>query len=264
VDAHRAEPEAAGKRQGEGKTEGEQLFRRLRETGDPGLRDELLRRYLPLARKLAGRYINPYESFDDLEQVASIGLLGAIDRFDPDRGVSFSSFAVPTILGELKRHFRQTGWSVHVPRRAQELALLVERGAREISAVTGETPAVEELARYLELSTEDVVTGLDAGLAHYSVSLDAPTAATSGDPEPEPLVEGLGAVDESYGLTETALTLGAALERLPELERDALTLRLNEDLKQTEIADRLGCSQMQVSRLLRRGAARLRELTAPD
>ncbi len=235
------------------------LFRRLRETGDPRAREELVGRFLPLARKLAARYMNPHEPFDDLLQVASIGLLGAIDRFDPERGVDFKSFAVPTILGELKRYFRGTGWSVHVPRRAQELALKVDRGVREMSA-TGETPSVEELACYLELTTDEVVTGFDAGLAHYSVSLDAPAVGSAGDAEPEPLVNGLGSEDEGFGLMESTVSLNAALEQLPQLEAEALNLRLNRDLKQTEIAELLGCSQMQVSRLLRRAAARVREL----
>jgi RNA polymerase sigma-B factor len=264
VDPERPEPEGAPGHDDQSGAAAEELFRRLRQTGDPRARDELVRRYLRLARRLAARYANPYESLEDLEQVASIGLLGAIDRFDPDRGVAFTSFAVPTIVGELKRHFRGTGWSAHVPRRAQELALRVDTAIREISARTGEAPAVDELASHLKLSTDDVVTGLDAGMAHYSVSLDAPAPATGGDAEPEPLVSRLGSVDESYDLTETTLTLSAALRRLPDLERQALTLRLSGDLKQTEIAERMGCSQMQVSRLLRRGAVRLRELTAAD
>ena len=147
-----------------------------------------------------------------------------------------------------------------MPRRAQELALKVDKGVREISATTGETPSVEELACYLELTTDEVLTGLDAGLAHYSVSLDAPAIGSAGDAEPEPLVNGLGREDEGFGLMESTVSLNAALEQLPQLEAEALNLRLNRDLKQTEIAELLGCSQMQVSRLLRRAAARVREL----
>lgn len=241
-------------------TVAEVLLRRLRETGDPRAREELVEQFLPLAHKLAARYMNPFEPFDDLLQVASIGLLGAIDRFDPERGVDFKSFAVPTILGELKRYFRATGWSAHVPRRAQELALKVDNGVRQISATTGETPSVEELACYLKLTTDEVLTGLDAGLAHFSVSLDAPAIGSAADAEPEPLVNGLGREDEGFGLMESAVSLNAALEQLPQLEAEALNLRLNRDLKQTEIAELLGCSQMQVSRLLRRAAAHVREL----
>jgi RNA polymerase sigma-B factor len=239
------------------------LFERLHACHDERARQELVERFLPLARKLASRYMNPYEPFDDLVQVATIGLLGAVDRFDPARGVSFPSFAIPTILGELKRYFRSTGWSAHVPRGAQELALRVDRAARQLEARVGRSPTVRELEDHLGLPTEDVLTGLEAGSAHYSVSLDAPPAARSTDSEPEPLAATIGDEDQLIGLVETRLSLSAAMKRLPHLEREALGLRLSEDLKQTEIASRLGCSQMQVSRLLRRAAATVRALTEP-
>ncbi|HEY2259794.1 MAG TPA: sigma-70 family RNA polymerase sigma factor [Solirubrobacteraceae bacterium] len=239
------------------------LFERLRRDDDSAARDELVERFLPLARKLAARYTNPYEPFDDLLQVASIGLLGAIDRFDPGRGVGFPSFAIPTILGELKRYFRSTGWSAHVPRRAQELALRVDKGSRQLSARSGRAPRVEEIAQYLEISTEDVLIGLDAGRAHYSVSLDAPSNNNTVDSEPESLGSSIGTEDDRIGLVETSTSLSAALKRLPFLEREALRLRLQEDLKQTEIAQRLGCSQMQVSRLLGRASMRVREMIEP-
>ncbi len=239
------------------------LFERLQQTGDRATREELVRRFLPLARKLAARYTNPYEPFDDLLQVASIGLLGAVDRFDPGRGIGFPSFAIPTILGELKRYFRSTGWSAHVPRRAQELALKVDKGSRQIAARTGRAPRVEEIAQYLELSTEDVLIGLDAGRAHYAVSLEAPSHSTTVDSEPESLANTIGGDDEGIGLVETSTSLSAALRRLPYLEREALRLRLQGDLKQTEIAAALGCSQMQVSRLLRRGATKIKDMIEP-
>jgi RNA polymerase sigma-B factor len=229
---------------------------------DAEARDELLERYLPLARRLAARYSNPHEPIEDLIQVASVGLLGAIDRFDPERGVRFPAFAVPTILGELKRYFRNTGWSAHVPRGAQEMALRVERAVRQMTATTGRHPRVQEVAEYLEVSQDDVLTGLDAGTAHYAVSLDAPLSPAE-EEDPDTLGDSLGEVDESYGLVETTMSLSAAVGRLPHLERKALVLRLERDLKQTEIAEALGCSQMQVSRLLRRAAARLREMTDP-
>jgi RNA polymerase sigma-B factor len=256
-------PARTGGPQGLAETSTEILFNRLRTHGDPAAREELVRRFLPLTRKLAARYTNPYEPFDDLLQVASIGLLGAVDRFDPDRGVSFPSFAIPTILGELKRYFRSTGWSAHVPRRAQELALRVDKGTRQIAATTGRVPRVEEVAQYLELSTEDVLTGLDAARAHYAVSLEAPSHSNAGDTEPESLGNSIGSEDERIGLIETSASLSSALRRLPFLEREALRLRLQEDLKQTEIAARLGCSQMQVSRLLRRAASRVKDLIEP-
>jgi RNA polymerase sigma-B factor len=240
-----------------------ELLARCHDQQDQEAREELFQRFLPLARKLAARYTNPHEPVEDLVQVASVGLLGAIDRFDPERGVRFPAFAIPTILGELKRYFRNTGWSVHVPRGAQELSLRVDRAARQITARSGRQPSVRELAEYLEIPHEDVLTGLDAGTAHYSVSLDAPITAGD-DEEPDTLGDSLGDVDESYGLVEATMSVSSAMNRLPHLERVALTLRLERDLKQTEIAAELGCSQMQVSRLLRRAAARLHEMTNPD
>lgn len=239
------------------------LAARWRENGDERAREELFTRFLPLARKLAARYANPHEPLEDLVQVASMGLLGAIDRFDPSRGVRFPAFAVPTILGELKRYFRNTGWSAHVPRGAQELALRVDRAARDMSAATGRHPRVSELAEYLEISPEDVLTGLDAATAHYSVSLDAPLGGAEGD-EPDTLGDSVGQADDRYGLVDMTASIAAAVGRLPYLERRALTLRLEQDMKQTDIAHELGCSQMQVSRLLRRAAAKLHEMTNPD
>lgn len=230
---------------------------------DRAARDELFEQFRPLARRLAGRYINPHEPLEDLVQVAYVGLLGAVDRFDPRRGVRFSSYAIPTILGELKRYFRNTGWSAHVPRGAQEMALRIDRASARLAADSGRTPSVEELAQYLELDLDDVITGLEAGSAHYSVSLDAP-APGAGTEEPQSLGDGLGAGDDGYALVETKLSLSAAITRLPHLERRALELRIDGDLKQSEIAERMGCSQMQVSRLLRRAQENLRGLTDPS
>jgi RNA polymerase sigma-B factor len=247
-----------------GLSETEELMARWHDHSDREAREELFERFRPLARKLAARYSNPHEPIEDLVQVAAMGLLGAIDRFDPDRGVRFPAFAIPTILGELKRYFRNTGWSVHVPRGAQELALRVDRAVRQIEAGGGRHPSVAQLAEYLELPQEDVLVGLDAGTAHYSVSLDAPLSSADDEEQPDTLGDSLGAVDDSYGLVETTSSLSAALGRLPHLERQALMLRLERDMKQTEIAQELGCSQMQVSRLLRRAAARLHDMTDPD
>ena len=239
-----------------------ELALRWTQHADRGAREELFERFRPLARRLARRYAGPNEPLEDLAQVAYLGLLGAVDRFDPERGVRFSSFAIPTILGELKRYFRNNGWSVHVPRGAQEMALRVDRANRTLSADTGRVPSVDEVARYLEVSLEDVIAGLDAGSAHYSVSLDSP--ALPGDTgEAQSLGDGLGSRDAGYELVDTKLSIAAAITHLPHLERRALALRLGEDLKQTEIAERMGCSQMQVSRLLRRAQAHLHELTDP-
>ena len=240
-----------------------ELVRRWQDDRDQAARQELCEQFLPLARKLAGRYRNSHDAFEDLVQVASVGLLGAVERFDPDRGVNFASFAVPTILGELKRYFRDTGWSAHVPRGAKEMALGVERASREITASTGHSPRIQHLAEYLEVSAEDVLLGLEAGAAHYSDSLDTPATESDID-EPQSLADTLGSDDPGYGLVDTKLSLTAAIARLPYLERQAVMLRMDRDIKQTEIAHELGCSQMQVSRLLKRAARTVRDLTDPD
>lgn len=238
------------------------LIGRWQQHGDRRARDEVFDRFLPLARRLAGRYSNPHEPTEDLVQVASLGLLAAIDRFDPARGTHFSSFAIPTMLGELKRYFRNTGWSVHVNRGAQELALRVGRAARELTAQTGQSPRVGALAEYLEISAEDVLVGLDARYAHYAASLDAPAAGAESD-ELQTLGDSLGDQDDRFGLIETALSLRTAIAQLPYMERQAVSLRINSDMKQAEIAERLGCSQMQVSRLLRRARQTVHELMGP-
>lgn len=226
----------------------------------PQAREELIRRHLPLARGLAARYRNPNEPLEDIVQVASIGLVKAVDRFDSDRGTSFSSFAAPTILGEIRRHFRDTAWSVHVPRGAQELAQRIQKAAAEMAERSGRSPRVPELAERLGLSIEDVLEGLEAGQAHFASSLDAPAGSTvpTLDPEEPSLLERTGAGDAGYSLVETSISLTEGIKALPDAERTAIVLRLGHDLTQSEIAVRMDCSQMQVSRLLRRAADLLR------
>lgn len=228
----------------------------------PAVREELVRRHLPLARRLAARYHNPHEPLEDLVQVANVGLLNALDRYDPERGVPFGAFATPTILGELKRHFRNTGWAAHVPRAAQELAQRVQRAVGELTEQHGRSPEVAELAQFLELDVEEVLEGLESAQAHYSDSLDAPIA--DGVPEPTTRGDTLGTVDDGYALFETASSLSGGIRQLPYLERTALILRMQGDLKQSEIARAMGCSQMQVSRLLRRAGDRLRGQLGAD
>ena len=195
----------------------------------PSAREELVRRYLPLARKLAARYHNPHEPYEDLVQVANLGLLNALDRYDPERGVPFGAYATPTILGELKRHFRNTGWAAHVPRAAQELAQRVQRAVGDLTEQSGRSPEVAELAQFLELGVETVLEGLESAQAHYSDSLDAPIA--DGVSEPTALVETLGRIDDGYALFETASSLSGGIRQLPYLERTALTLRMQGDLR---------------------------------
>ena len=239
-----------------------ELFQRWQRHGDGRARAELVDRFLPLARKLARRYQGAREPLDDLMQVASLGLVKAIDRFDYTRGTAFSSFAVPTIVGELKRYFRDLGWGVHVPRGAQERALKVEDVQRKLTAKTGRAPSVPQIAEYMELSVEEVLDGLEAAAAHHSMSLDVPRE--DGEGESGTLGDLFGDVDGRFELAEAGATIAQAAQHLTERERQVLALRFIEDMTQTQIADQIGVSQMQVSRILRRSLARLRELVAVD
>jgi RNA polymerase sigma-B factor len=236
-----------------------QLFERWRRHQDRRARDELIQRFLPLARKLARRYAQSSEPYEDLVQVACLGLVKAVERFDPDRGFAFSSFAVPTIVGELKRYFRDTAWALHVDRGAQERARKITDAQQRLSSRTGRLPTVDELAQYLEFSQEEVLEGLQTAEAYGAVSLDAPLS--NEDDEESSRLDALGQEDRRLGLVDDHATIFAAARHLPTREREILYLRFGEDLTQSEIADRVGVSQMQVSRLLRRSLHRLRELT---
>lgn len=237
-----------------------ELFCRWQQDGDGAAREALVERFLPLTRSLARRYDRSSEPFEDLLQVASLGLLKAIDRFDPARGHSFPSFAVPTILGEMRRYFRDCGWSVHVPRGDQERALRVRDAQETLAGERGHAPTVGQLAQYLELDTEQVLDALQAIQAYESLSLDAPRPG----PEEEGMTYGetMGGEDERYELVELDATVVAALEHIPVRERAVLHMRFVKDMTQTEIAAQVGLSQMQISRLLRQSLGRLRALTS--
>jgi len=234
------------------------LFARHQE-GDKAAREELVRRFMPLARSLARRYDRSSEPFEDLLQVASLGLLKALDRFDPALGHPFASFAVPTILGEMRRHFRDAGWSVHVPRGSQERALKVRDAQERLANTRGRAPTVYELAEYLELDQEEVIDALQAIQAYESLSLDAPRPGATD--EATSYGDAMGEEDARYELVELDATVSAVLGRIPQRERQILRMRFVDDLTQTEIAARVGISQMQVSRLLRRSLDQLRALT---
>jgi RNA polymerase sigma-B factor len=233
-----------------------ELFDRLREDGDPLARETLVERYLPLARRLARRYQHTDEPIDDLVQVASIGLIKAVDRFDSSREVMFSSYAVPTILGELKRHFRDRTWSVRVPRDLQELALRVDQTVTRLSNGRRRSPSVGEIARAVEASEEQVLEALEAMGAYRASSLDVPRGAREEDGES--VAESIGDEDDGFQHAEERATLEPLLARISERERTVLTLRFGSDLTQAEIGERIGVSQMQVSRLIRQALARLR------
>lgn len=247
---------------GPSRRENRDLFIRWQRHHDQRAREELVERFLPLARNLARRYAGAREPFEDLLQVASLGLVKAIDRFDVDRGAAFSSFAVPTILGELKRYFRDLGWSVHVPRGAQEQALKVQEAQERLTSKTGRPPTVHELAQYLELEVEEVLDALETAAAHHSASLDAPREDR--DDESGSLVDVFGQEDRRYELVEETTTISVAARELTPRERRVLALRFAGDMTQTQIAQEIGVSQMQVSRILRRALTQLRELTQAD
>ena len=216
----------------------------------------MIGRYLPLARRLARRYQHTDEPVEDLVQVASIGLLKAVDRFDSSREVMFSSYAVPTILGELKRHFRDRTWSVRVPRDLQELALRVDQTVTRLSLGRRRSPSVGDIARAVEVSEEQVLEALEAMGAYRASSLDVPRSAR--EEESESVAETLGSHDLGYTRAEERATLAPLMARITERERTVLRLRFRDDLTQAEIGERIGVSQMQVSRLIRQALARLR------
>jgi RNA polymerase sigma-B factor len=236
----------------------DELFWRYCESRDAAARDALIEHYLPLARAIALRYLRPRESLDDLYQVASLGLVKAVDRFDPARGLAFSTYAVPTISGEIKRYRRDVGWALRVPRSLQEDTLRVEAAADRMSQ-RGRSPTPADIAAYLEMSIEDVLAAIEAGLASRTASLDAPQAngGTS-----ETAGERVGGVDGRYELVELEATLAPALDEVAPRERTILYLRFVEDRTQSEIARSVGISQMQVSRLIRRTLDTLREAVA--
>jgi RNA polymerase sigma-B factor len=232
-----------------------QLLIRYHCDGDLVAREELVERFLPLARDLALRYTYTDEPFDDLLQVASLGLIKAIDRFEPGRGTKFTSYAAPTILGELKRHFRDKGWALHVPRDLQERALAVSHQTELLSKKLGRSPKVREVAKGLGCTVEDVLEAQEAAASYEAASLDAPTARD--DEEAAPLVDMMGTDDAAYELVESRDAIGSTWKALPEVERRVLELRFTQDLTQREIGERIGYSQMHVSRLLRRALDKL-------
>ena len=234
----------------------EALWRRR---GDPAARAALVERFMPLARSLARRYERSSEPLDDLVQVASLGLVKAIDRFDHSRGNAFVSFAVPTILGELRRYFRDCCWDVHVPRGAQERALKLEEAQYRLTGDLGRSPTAIELAQYLELDVEQVLDAMQAAHAYGVVSLDSPRTSSSGE-EGGTVGDSLGEIDERYALVEDGAAIAGALKHLPARERKVLELRFGGDLTQSEIAACIGVSQMHVSRLLRHALDQLRIL----
>jgi RNA polymerase sigma-B factor len=233
-------------------------FAEFAKSRDPAVRDSLIEAHLGLAEYLARRFSNRGEPLDDLVQVASVGLLKAVDRFDPDRAVEFSTYATHTIVGELKRHFRDKGWAVRAPRRMQELYLRLGKLVASLSQELGRSPTIPELASEAGVSEEEVLEAMEAGQAYRFTSLDAPAA---GDDDADTLAASLGETDPQLLDAENRAALGPLIARLAAREQTILHFRFFEGLTQSEIANRLGISQMHVSRLLARSLAQLRSIS---
>jgi RNA polymerase sigma-B factor len=234
-----------------------ELWRRFAETRDPAIREELVRRNMSFAKRLALRYRGASESFDDLLQVANLGLLNTVDRFDPERGIPFTAFASPTILGELKRHFRDRVWTVRVPRGLHDRMAEVDKAITELTKELQRSPSVGEIAERLEVEQTDVLEVMEANHNRRPLSLDRPAGGEESDESPP--AEWIGEEDEAFELVEGRIALDSALPYLDDRERLVLRLRFAEDMTQSQIAERIGHSQMHVSRILRRALGRIRE-----
>jgi RNA polymerase sigma-B factor len=241
----------------------DQLLADYAHTRDENAREELVRRFLPFARSLAMRYSGGVEPSDDLIQVASLGLVSALERYDPERKVPFAAFAGPTILGELRRHFRDRVWTLRVPRGLQESIRAVEGAITKLGHELERAPTVGEIAELLEVSESYVLEAFEATVARRTMSLDQPTAGSEpGDDAP--MAERIGDDDPNFELVEDRAAIDASASVLDENEREVLRLRFAEDLTQSKIAERVGYSQMHVSRILRRALGKLRDEAGDD
>ena len=247
------EPETPEER----RLEDERLLIKYHREGDVTAREELVMRFVPLARQLASRYRHAGEPVEDLVQVACVGLLKAVDRFEPDRGHAFTKYAVPTMLGELKRHFRDKGWSVHVPRATQELVLKVSEALGVLPGKLGRSPRPRDIAEAIGAPVEEVLEAMEAATAYEATSLDQPRPGADADEDGWSWGDSISTEEPGYELVEINETLRGTLEALPPRERLILNLRFEQDMTQAEIAERVGVSQMHVSRLLRRSLDRL-------
>ena len=239
------------------------LLRRYHEHGDLAAREKLIEQYMSLVRSLARRYSYRGEQLEDLVQIGAIGLIKAIDRFDVNRGVELTTYATPNIIGEIKRHFRDRGWSVRVPRGLQELNIQLSRQIEELTVQLGRSPTIAELAKAAEVGEEDVLEALESGRAYSSLSLSAGSGGRDEDGELDPL-ESLGTEEHQYSVSEDRAVLAPGFKALDERERRILHLRFFDGLTQSQIAQHVGISQMHVSRLIRRALEKIRDEIATD
>lgn len=239
-----------------------ELFRLYKEKGDEEARDQLIVSHLNLVRFLASKFKNRGEPLDDLVQVGTIGLIKAIDRFDPERGLEFTTYATPTILGEIKRHFRDKGWSIRVPRRLQELSAKVNQATDELTVELQRSPSVEEIAAKLGVGAEEILEAMESSGAYTSVSLEA--GGSSEDDEAPALIDRLGSVDEDLDASDDRMIIDDAISDFSPREQEIVRMRFIDGLTQVEIAKRLGVSQVQVSRLLRRTLRKIQDKIDPE
>ena len=239
------------------------LLRRYHEQGDLAAREQLIEQYMSLVRSLARRYSYRGEQLEDLVQIGAIGLIKAIDRFDVNRGVELTTYATPNIIGEIKRHFRDRGWAVRVPRGLQELNIQLSRLVEQLTVQHGRSPTIPELAKAAGVTDEEVLEALESGRAYSSLSLSAGSGGHDDDGELDPL-ESLGTVEHQYEVSEDRAVLAPGFRVLDERERAILHLRFFEGLTQSQIAQQVGISQMHVSRLIRRSLEKIREEIAAE
>lgn len=241
-----------------------ELFKRYKETGDEQAREQLVLAHLNLARFLASKFKNRGESLDDLVQVATIGLIKAIDRFDISRGLEFTTFATPTIMGEIKRHFRDKGWSVRVPRRLQELSAKVTQVSDKLTEKLQRSPSVDEIAQSLGVSVDEVLEAMESAHAYSSVSLDVPQGDDDDGTQSSTVIDKYALVDEDLESSDDRIVLEQAIKDFSEREQQIIRMRFLEGFTQVEIAQKLQISQVQVSRLLRKTLQKFQEKLDPN
>lgn len=239
-----------------------ELFRRFKEEGDMDAREKLVMSHLNLVRFIANKFKNRGEPIDDLIQVGYLGLLKAIDRFDPSRGLEFTTFATPTIMGEIKRHFRDKGWSVRMPRRLQELSAKVNQASDTLTSQLQRSPTIAEIADYLDATVDEVLEAMESSSAYSSVSLEAPSGAD--DDDTPSVIDRYATEDSDLAFTDDRIIIEEALASFSPRERDVIEMRFLKGMTQIEIAEKLGISQVQVSRLLRRTLKKIQDKIDPE
>lgn len=239
-----------------------ELFRRFKEEGDMDAREKLVMSHLNLVRFIANKFKNRGEPIDDLIQVGYLGLLKAIDRFDPSRGLEFTTFATPTIMGEIKRHFRDKGWSVRVPRRLQEFSAKVNQATDTLTSQLQRSPTIAEIADYLDATVDEVLEAMESSSAYSSVSLEAPSGAD--DDDTPSVIDRYATEDSDLAFTDDRIIIEEALASFSPRERDVIEMRFLKGMTQIEIAEKLGISQVQVSRLLRRTLKKIQDKIDPE